>query len=71
MAGADRLVGFVNMEFHTVEFLQQASASAEENQLAKAFIERQMLVVEMNARRISGGDAKLLDNIDRILGIAP
>jgi hypothetical protein len=28
-----------------------------------------MLVVEMNAKRISSGDATLLQNIDKILGI--
>ena len=53
----------------SVEFLQQASLSAKENQLAKAYIERQMLVVEMNAKRISSGDATLLQSIDNILGI--
>ena len=53
----------------SVEFLQQANHSAGENRLAQAYIERQMLVVEMNAKRISTGDATLLANIDKILGI--
>ena len=53
----------------SVEFLQQAKHSADESRLAEAYIERQMLVVEMNAKRISTGDATLLANIDRILGI--
>ncbi|MGH7805538.1 MAG: acyl-CoA dehydrogenase family protein [Candidatus Binatia bacterium] len=53
----------------SVEFLQQAKHSPAESLLAEAYIERQMLVVEMNAKRISSGDATLLENIDKILGI--
>jgi alkylation response protein AidB-like acyl-CoA dehydrogenase len=66
---AKRLCDMVIDVVVSVEFLQQASLSAEENQLAKVYIERQMLVVEMNAKRISSGDATLLQNIDKILGI--
>jgi alkylation response protein AidB-like acyl-CoA dehydrogenase len=66
---AKRLCDMVIDVVVSVEFLQQASLSAEENHLAKAFIERQMLVVEMDAKRISSGDATLLQNIDKILGI--
>ena len=53
----------------SVEFLQQARFSPGEGKLARAYIERQMLVVEMNAKRISSGDATLLANIDAILGV--
>ncbi|MEA2626687.1 MAG: hypothetical protein QOD06_2732 [Candidatus Binatota bacterium] len=53
------------------ELLQQASVSADENDLAGAFIRRQMLVVEMNAKRISSADVSILANIDKILGIVP
>ena len=66
---AKRLCDMVIDVVVSVEFLQQASLSAEKNPLAKAYVERQMLVVEMNAKRISRGDATLLQNIDKILGI--
>jgi alkylation response protein AidB-like acyl-CoA dehydrogenase len=68
---AKRLCDMVIDVVVAVELLQQARSSAEENELARAYVERQMLVVEMNAKRISQGDATLLENIDKILEIPP
>ncbi len=51
------------------ELLLQADISQQRLELATAFIHRHMLAVELNARRISGGDATRIRNYDRILGI--
>jgi hypothetical protein len=66
---AKRLCDMVIDVVVAVEFLQQASTSPEENAVAVSFIDRQMLLLDMNAKRISGGDASIFENIDRILGI--
>ena len=54
----------------TSELLQQAVHSEEKLVLATTFINRRMLAVEMNARRISSGDASRLQQYDRILGLS-
>lgn len=51
------------------ELLAQADVSEQRRELATAFIHRHMLSVELNARRISGGDATRIRNYDRILGL--
>jgi alkylation response protein AidB-like acyl-CoA dehydrogenase len=51
------------------ELLFQADASAEKGALAEAYINRKMLEVEFNAKRIRSGDATRLARYDRILGI--
>lgn len=51
------------------ELLLQADVSEQRREVAGAFIQRHMLSVEMNARRISGGDATRIRNYDRILGL--
>ena len=51
------------------ELLLQAEVSEQRHALATAFIRRQMLAVELNARRISTGDATRIRNYDRILGL--
>lgn len=51
------------------ELLLQTAASEERVPLATAFINRHMLAVEMNARRISSGDASRIQRYNRILGL--
>jgi alkylation response protein AidB-like acyl-CoA dehydrogenase len=51
------------------ELLLQSDASEQRRELATAFVYRHMLAVELNARRISGGDATRVRNYDRILGL--
>ena len=51
------------------ELLFQADATAEKLEVATTFIHRRMLAVEMNARRISSGDASRIKRYDRILGL--
>jgi len=51
------------------ELLMQASVVQEKRELAASFIHRHMLAVEMNARRISSGDASRIERYDRILGL--
>jgi hypothetical protein len=51
------------------ELLLQAEVSEQRHALATAFIHRHMLAVELNARRISTGDATRIRNYDRILGL--
>jgi alkylation response protein AidB-like acyl-CoA dehydrogenase len=52
------------------ELLQQARHADEKLVLATTFVERRMLAVEMNGRRIRSGDASRLQEYDRILGLA-
>ena len=52
------------------ELLQQAAHSDDKLVLATTFIQRRMLDVETKARRISSGDASLLQRYDRILGLS-
>ncbi|MBI4516060.1 MAG: acyl-CoA dehydrogenase family protein [Deltaproteobacteria bacterium] len=49
------------------ELLLQARLADEKRELAATFISRHMLAVEMNARRISSGDASRIKRYDRIL----
>jgi alkylation response protein AidB-like acyl-CoA dehydrogenase len=49
------------------ELLLQSEPSDEKCALATAFINRRMLSVELNARRIAGGDASRIEKYDRIL----
>ncbi len=51
------------------EFLFQAGLSDEKHELARTFVHRRMLAVEMSARRISSGDGSRLKRYDRILGL--
>lgn len=51
------------------ELLLQAVVVEEKLDVATAFINRRMLSVEMNARRIAGGDASRIKRYDRILGL--
>jgi alkylation response protein AidB-like acyl-CoA dehydrogenase len=53
----------------SVELLSQGRVSEYKRAVATSFIHRRMLQVEMNARRIRGGDATRLDRFDRILGL--
>jgi len=53
----------------SAELLLQAPLSEEKVELARSFILRRMLMVEMNARRISTGDASRIKRYDRILGL--
>jgi len=53
----------------SAELLQQAAYAPEKRELATAFINRHMLSVEMNSKRISGGDASRLERYNRILGL--
>jgi len=52
------------------ELLLQASLSEAKHLLAASFINRHMLAVEANARRISSGDASRIKRYDRILGLS-
>ena len=49
------------------ELLMQAGLSEEKRVLAASFVHRRMLAVEMNARRISSGDASRIKRYDQIL----
>ena len=51
------------------ELLMQANLSEEKGVVASSFVHRRMLAVEMNARRISSGDASRIKKYDRILGL--
>jgi alkylation response protein AidB-like acyl-CoA dehydrogenase len=51
------------------ELLMQANLSEEKYVLAESFVHRRMLAVEMNARRISSGDASRIKKYDQILGL--
>lgn len=53
----------------SAELLQQAEKSDEKRELATAFINRHMLAVDMNAKRISSGDASRLKRYNAILGL--
>lgn len=52
------------------ELLFQADASEEKTALAEAYINRKMLEVEFNAKRIESGDATRLARYDKILGLS-
>jgi len=54
----------------SAELLLQAPLAPEKMELAESFILRRMLMVEMNARRISSGDASRIKRYDRILGLS-
>jgi hypothetical protein len=51
------------------ELLMQADLSEEKHVLAASFVHRRMPAVEMNARRISSGDASRIKKYDQILGL--
>jgi alkylation response protein AidB-like acyl-CoA dehydrogenase len=53
----------------SAELLLQGRASERKQAVAISFINRRMLQVEMNARRIQTGDISRLDRFDRILGV--
>jgi alkylation response protein AidB-like acyl-CoA dehydrogenase len=52
-----------------VELLLQARVSDAKRELASSFINRRVAAIEMNARRISSGDASRIKKYDRILGL--
>lgn len=51
------------------ELLFQAEAETPKFELACAFVNRNMLVVDMNAKRIQSGDASRLERYNKILGL--
>jgi hypothetical protein len=53
----------------SAELLLQASLSEERRELAATFIHRHMLAVEMNARRISSGDASRVKRYNSLIGL--
>jgi alkylation response protein AidB-like acyl-CoA dehydrogenase len=53
----------------SAELLFQACESDDRRALASVFIRRQMLAVDMNAKRIQSGDATRLQRYDEILGL--
>ncbi len=53
----------------SAELLLQAAKAEEKLTLAAAFINRHMLSVEMNSKRISSGDASRIQNYNKILGL--
>jgi alkylation response protein AidB-like acyl-CoA dehydrogenase len=70
LLNAKRLCEMVIDVLVASELLRQAVHSEEKLVLATTFINRRMLAVEMNARRISSGDASRLQQYDRILGLS-
>jgi alkylation response protein AidB-like acyl-CoA dehydrogenase len=76
LLNAKRLCEIVIDLVVSAELLLQAGCSdaryAEEKlTLATTYINRRMLMVEMNAARIAGGDASRIKRYDRILGLEP
>jgi alkylation response protein AidB-like acyl-CoA dehydrogenase len=71
LLNAKRLCEMVIDVLVAAELLQQAAHSEDKLVLATTFIDRRMLAVEMNARRIGSGDASRLQRYDRILELAP
>jgi 3-(methylsulfanyl)propanoyl-CoA dehydrogenase len=69
LLNAKRLCEMVIDVLVASEFLLQGRASEDKGVLAASFVHRRMLCVEMNARRISSGDASRLRKYDRILGL--
>jgi alkylation response protein AidB-like acyl-CoA dehydrogenase len=69
LLNAKRLCEMVIDVLVASELLQQSVHSEEKLVLATTFINRRMLAVEMNARRIGSGDASRLQQYDRILGL--
>jgi len=70
LLNAKRVCEMVSDVVIASELLTQASAVARKREVAASFIHRRMPAVEMNARRISGGDASRIERYDRILGLA-
>ena len=69
LLNAKRLCDMVIDVLVAAELLLQAVESEDKLELATAFINRRMLMVEMNARRIASGDASRIERYDRILGM--
>jgi alkylation response protein AidB-like acyl-CoA dehydrogenase len=69
LLNAKRICEMVIDVLISAEFLAQAVAAPERIELANAFVNRRMLAVEMNAKRISSGDASRIKRHDRILGL--
>jgi alkylation response protein AidB-like acyl-CoA dehydrogenase len=53
----------------SAELLFQATVDEDRSALASVFVRRQMLAVDMNAKRIQSGDASRLRRYDEILGL--
>jgi hypothetical protein len=70
LLNAKRVCEMVIYVIISAELLMQASFVPEKRELAASFIHRHMLAVEMNARRISSGDASRIKRYDRILGLS-
>ena len=69
LLNAKRVCDMVIDVVASAELLFQADAAPERTTLASSFIMRQMLEVDMNARRIQSGDASRLKRYDQILGL--
>jgi alkylation response protein AidB-like acyl-CoA dehydrogenase len=69
LLNAKRLCEMVIDVVVSAELLMQARLSEAKLGLATTFIHRHMLQVEMNARRISSGDASRIRHYDQILGL--
>jgi alkylation response protein AidB-like acyl-CoA dehydrogenase len=51
------------------ELLFQADATPDKHELAASYIRRNMLVVDMNAKRIQSGDVSRLERYNKIIGL--
>jgi len=73
LLNAKRICEMVIDAMVSAELLLQAGAYGEDHEakieLARTFIHRHMLAVELNAKRISSGDASRLKRYDKILGL--
>jgi alkylation response protein AidB-like acyl-CoA dehydrogenase len=67
LLNAKRVCEMVIDVLASAELLAQGQVSHEKLELAAAFINRHMLAVEMNARRISSGDASRIQSYNEIL----
>ena len=69
MLNSKRICDMIISVMVGAELLFQAAASEEKGALAEAYINRKMLEVEFNAKRILSGDATRLARYDKILGL--
>ncbi|MDX2170013.1 MAG: acyl-CoA dehydrogenase family protein [Deltaproteobacteria bacterium] len=69
LLNAKRLCDMVIDVLVAAELLAHAPHADAKRELAQSFIHRRMLMVEMNARRVAGGDASRIQRYDTILGV--
>ena len=69
LLNAKRLCEMVIDVLAAAELLAQAPLAESKRETATSFIHRRMLMVEMNARRVAGGDASRIVRYDTILGV--